>query len=81
MLLVAAIGATAQQFAAKVPTLPGSAQAAMQAAGQAGIWLPALGLHRDAPHRHHLQRHIHRTRGPVDAEVPGDLRQGGNVDG
>jgi hypothetical protein len=43
MLLVAAIGSTAQQFAAKVPTLPGSAQVAMQAEGQAGIWLPALG--------------------------------------
>jgi hypothetical protein len=43
MLLVAAIGATAQQFAAKVPTLPGSAQVALQAEGQAGIPLPALG--------------------------------------
>ncbi|MDC0710361.1 AHH domain-containing protein [Stigmatella sp. ncwal1] len=43
LLLVAAIGATAQRFAAKVPTLPGSAQVAMQAEGQAGIWLPALG--------------------------------------
>jgi hypothetical protein len=44
MLLVAAIGSTAQLFAAKVPTLPGSAQVAMQAEGQAGIWLPALGM-------------------------------------
>jgi hypothetical protein len=43
MLLVAAIGSTAQLFAAKVPTLPGSAQVAMQAEGQAGISLPALG--------------------------------------
>ncbi|WP_224371601.1 AHH domain-containing protein [Hyalangium versicolor] len=43
MLLVAAIGATAQQFAAKVPTLPGSAQVAMQAEGQAGFSLSALG--------------------------------------
>jgi hypothetical protein len=43
MLLVAAIGRTAHEFAAKVPTLPGSAQAAMQAEGKAGIWLPALG--------------------------------------
>ena len=43
MLLMAAIGATAQQFAAKVPTLPGSAQAALQAEGAAGIPLPALG--------------------------------------
>ena len=43
MLLVAAIGATAQQFAATVPTLPGSAQVAMQAEGQVGFSLPALG--------------------------------------
>jgi hypothetical protein len=43
LLLVAAIGSTAQRFAAKVPTLPGSAQVAMQAEGEAGIWLPALG--------------------------------------
>jgi hypothetical protein len=43
LLLVAAIGATAQQFAAKVPTLPGSAQVALQAEGEAGLWLPALG--------------------------------------
>jgi hypothetical protein len=43
MLLVAAIGSTAQQFAAKVPTLPGSAQVAAQAEGGAGLLLPALG--------------------------------------
>ncbi|MDC0713256.1 AHH domain-containing protein [Stigmatella sp. ncwal1] len=43
LLLVAAIGSTAQRFAAKVPTLPGSAQVAMQAEGEAGLWLPALG--------------------------------------
>ncbi|MDY7232394.1 AHH domain-containing protein [Hyalangium rubrum] len=43
MLLVAAIGSTAQLFAAKVPTLPGSAQVAMQAEGQAGLSLTALG--------------------------------------
>jgi hypothetical protein len=42
-LEVAAIGSTAQLFAAKVPTLPGSAQVAMQAEVQAGISLPALG--------------------------------------
>ncbi|WP_225413004.1 AHH domain-containing protein [Stigmatella hybrida] len=43
MLLMAAIGRTAHQFAARVPTLPGSAQVAMQAEGQAAIRLPALG--------------------------------------
>jgi hypothetical protein len=43
LLLLAAVGQTAQGFAAKVPTLPGSAQVAVQAEGQAGIWLPALG--------------------------------------
>jgi hypothetical protein len=43
MLLVAAMGRTAHEFAARVPTLPGSAQVAMQAEGQVGIWLPALG--------------------------------------
>src|SRR4051794_30134180 len=43
MILMAAIGKTAQGFAAKVPTLPGSAQVAMQADGQAGIGLRALG--------------------------------------
>jgi hypothetical protein len=43
MLLMAAIGRTAHEFAAKVPTLPGSAQVAMQAEGQVGLWLPTLG--------------------------------------
>jgi hypothetical protein len=43
MLLVAAIGRTAQEFSAKVPTLPGSAQVAAQAEGQAGISLSSLG--------------------------------------
>jgi hypothetical protein len=43
LLLVAAIGRTAQEFSATVPTLPGSAQVAMQAEGGAGIRLPALG--------------------------------------
>ncbi len=42
MLAVAAINQTAQGFAAKVQTLPGSAQAAMQAEAQGGIWLPAV---------------------------------------
>ncbi len=41
MILVAAIGRTAQELAAKVPTLPGSAQMAAQADAQAGISLPA----------------------------------------
>jgi hypothetical protein len=44
MLLMAAIGRTAHEFAARVPTLPGSSQAAMQAERQAGIWVPALGV-------------------------------------
>jgi len=43
MLAMAAIGQTAQGFAAKVPPLPGSAQVAMQAEAQAEIWLPAAG--------------------------------------
>ncbi|HLL00154.1 MAG TPA: AHH domain-containing protein [Myxococcaceae bacterium] len=43
MLLMAAIGSTAQQFAAKVPTLPGSAQVAARADGTARIPLSALG--------------------------------------
>jgi len=43
MLLMAAIGSTAQLFAAKVPTLPGSAQVAVQAEGTARIPLSALG--------------------------------------
>ncbi|HVG61430.1 MAG TPA: AHH domain-containing protein [Hyalangium sp.] len=42
MLLMAAIGRTAHEFAAKLPTLPGSAQMAAQAEAQAGISLPAL---------------------------------------
>ncbi len=40
MLLMAALGSTAKLFAAKVPTLPGSAQAAMQAEGKVKISLP-----------------------------------------
>jgi hypothetical protein len=43
LLLMAAIGSTAQLFAAKVPTLPGSAQVAAQAEGTAKISLSALG--------------------------------------
>jgi len=43
MLLMAAIGSTAKLFASKVPKLPGSAQAAMQAEGKVKISLPALG--------------------------------------
>ena len=43
LLLMAAIGSTAKLFAAKVPTLPGSAQAAVQAEGTAKIRLSALG--------------------------------------
>jgi len=43
MLLMAAIGSTAKLFAAKVPTLPGSAQAAVQAEGTAKLRLSALG--------------------------------------
>jgi xanthosine utilization system XapX-like protein len=43
MLLMAAMGRTAQEFAARMPTLPGSAQVAMQAEGQAGIRLLTLG--------------------------------------
>ncbi|HLL03160.1 MAG TPA: AHH domain-containing protein [Myxococcaceae bacterium] len=43
MLLMAAIGSTAQLFAAKVPTLPGSAQVSVQAEGTAKISLSALG--------------------------------------
>jgi len=47
MLAMAAIGQTAQGFAAKVQTLPGSAQVAMQAEGPADIWLPAVGAVRE----------------------------------
>jgi hypothetical protein len=43
MLLIAAIGSTAKLFAAKVPTLPGSAQVSVQADGTAKISLSALG--------------------------------------
>jgi hypothetical protein len=43
MLLMAAIGSTAKLFAAKVPTLPGSAQVAAQAEGTARISVSALG--------------------------------------
>jgi hypothetical protein len=43
MLLMAAIGSTAKLLAAKVPTLPGSAQVAAQAEGTAKISLSALG--------------------------------------
>jgi hypothetical protein len=43
MLLMAAIGSTAKLFAAKVPTLPGSAQVSVQAEGTANISLSALG--------------------------------------
>lgn len=41
MLATAAIGNTAAGLAAKIPNLPGSAQAAVQAESQAGLWLPA----------------------------------------
>jgi len=43
LLVMAAIGRTTQEFAATLPTLPGSAQVAMQAEGQAGISLSAVG--------------------------------------
>jgi hypothetical protein len=43
LLLMAAIGRTAHEFTAKVPTLPGSAQVAVQAENQAGFSLSALG--------------------------------------
>jgi hypothetical protein len=43
LLLMAAIGSTAKLFAAKVPTLPGSAEVAAQAEGTARISLSALG--------------------------------------
>lgn len=42
MLAVAAIGQTAQGFAAKVETLPGSSLVVMQAEAEGGIWLPAV---------------------------------------
>ncbi len=43
LLLLAAIGQTAQGFAANVQTLPGSAEVAAQAKEQMGLSLPALG--------------------------------------
>jgi hypothetical protein len=43
MLAMAALGSTAQTFATRIPTLPGSAQAAMVGAEQAGIRLSASG--------------------------------------
>ncbi len=43
LLATAAIGNTAAGFASTVPTLPGSAQASMQAGAQAGIQLSAVG--------------------------------------
>jgi len=42
LLVMAAIGRTAQEFAATLPTLPGSAQVAVQTEAQAGFSLPAL---------------------------------------
>ncbi|HEX8825807.1 MAG TPA: hypothetical protein VF794_38205 [Archangium sp.] len=43
LLATVAIGNTAAGFASKVPMLPGSAQASMQAGSQAGIQLVAVG--------------------------------------
>jgi hypothetical protein len=43
LLASVAVGNTAAGFAAKVPTLPGSAQASMQAGATAGIRLAAVG--------------------------------------
>jgi len=43
MLATVALGNTAAGFAGKVPTLPGSAQASVQAGSQAGIVLSAVG--------------------------------------
>jgi hypothetical protein len=76
MLLVAAIGSTAQLFAAKVPTLPGSAQVAIQAEGQAGISLPALGAVEEI-----TVTTEDCTRGSMDAATPVDLRQSRDVAG
>lgn len=42
LLAMAAINQTAQGFTARVQTLPGSDQVAMQAEAQAGIWLPLV---------------------------------------
>jgi hypothetical protein len=43
LLLTAAIGQTASGFSAKVPTLPGSAQASVAGASQAGVRLTQVG--------------------------------------
>jgi hypothetical protein len=43
LLATVAVGNTAAGFASRVPTLPGSAQAAAQATSQAGVLLPAVG--------------------------------------
>jgi hypothetical protein len=43
LLATVAVGNTAAGFASRVPTLPGSAQAAAQATSQAGILLPSMG--------------------------------------
>ncbi|MFY2558649.1 AHH domain-containing protein [Corallococcus terminator] len=43
MLAMAALGGTAQTLAARIPTLPGSAQAALVGAGQGGFRLSAAG--------------------------------------
>ena len=56
LLLTAAIGQTASSFSAKVPTLPGSAQAAAVGAAQAGVRLTDVaqvecrGHHRQCGH-------------------------------
>ncbi|WP_375744466.1 AHH domain-containing protein [Corallococcus interemptor] len=43
MLATAALGSTAQTLASKIPTLPGSAQAALVGANQGGFQLAAVG--------------------------------------
>ncbi|WNZ59101.1 AHH domain-containing protein [Myxococcus sp. MxC21-1] len=43
MLAMAALGSTAQTLAARIPTLPGSAQASLVGAGQGGFRLAAAG--------------------------------------
>ncbi|WP_163865121.1 AHH domain-containing protein [Myxococcus eversor] len=43
MLAMAALGSTAQTLGARIPTLPGSAQAALVGAGQGGFRLSAAG--------------------------------------
>jgi HNH/ENDO VII superfamily nuclease len=47
MLAMAAINQTAHGFVTKVQTLPGSAQVAMQADAQGGVWLPAVAKVRE----------------------------------